>query len=311
MCDVTVVVLTYNPVFEKLLYTLYSIINQKGVSFDIVIADDGSRIFEKERLISWFSSHGFDRYSLILNPHNEGTMKNAFSAWNAAKGRYIKQLSPGDCLYEENSLAKCLSHIESSGSTLVFGAPAGYSITDEGIVLSDSQCPRDLGPYYGGDGELIKQNYIQKFDYVNGMAFMCRRDVLLTYGEKLLNRVKYAEDCTYVLMVADGVKISFMNDYVIWYEIGTGISAGNNKIWVKRLAKDNRECFKIIADDHPQYSYIGKYCFNSDRNILIRLFSRFARRVYERKLQNNAGIVHFSMKSDVAFLKEIISKAIL
>ena len=198
-------------------------------------------------------------------------------------------------------MAKCLRHIESNKSTLAFGAPAGYSIIGEDVVLSDSLSPRDLGPYYSCDVEKIKQNYIQKFDYVNGMAFMCRRDVLLAYGERLLNKVKYADD----------VRITFMDDFFIWYETGTGISSGKNSIWIKRLAKDNRECFKIIASDHPQYNYIGKYCFNSDRNIIIRIISKFARWFHERKIMNSAEEVQFTRKSNVTYINEIINKAVL
>ena len=38
---VSVLVITYNPKKEKLMQTLNSILLQKGIKFEIVIADDG------------------------------------------------------------------------------------------------------------------------------------------------------------------------------------------------------------------------------------------------------------------------------
>ena len=52
--DVSVVVLTYNSDMEKLFGTLRSAICQKQIRFDIVISDDGSDNFDKERLSDFF-----------------------------------------------------------------------------------------------------------------------------------------------------------------------------------------------------------------------------------------------------------------
>lgn len=40
--EVSVVVASYNPQIEKLLFTIKSIVNQKNVDIQIVITDDGS-----------------------------------------------------------------------------------------------------------------------------------------------------------------------------------------------------------------------------------------------------------------------------
>ena len=41
-CKVTVAVISYNPVWEKLRNTLKSVVWQKKVDFEIIVADDGS-----------------------------------------------------------------------------------------------------------------------------------------------------------------------------------------------------------------------------------------------------------------------------
>ena len=46
--DITVILCTYNPTIEELVITLDSIVNQRDVSFEIVISDDGSKDNHKE-----------------------------------------------------------------------------------------------------------------------------------------------------------------------------------------------------------------------------------------------------------------------
>ena len=48
MIDVSVIVVMYNPVLDKLYKTLDSIICQKGVSFEIILCDDGSGMWMKK-----------------------------------------------------------------------------------------------------------------------------------------------------------------------------------------------------------------------------------------------------------------------
>lgn len=149
-----------------------------------------------------------------------------------------------------------------------------YLIEQGKIKIYDKQNPKNLAPYYNQNNPEIKFNYVQMFDYVNGMAYICERNLLLKYGTELENKVKYAEDCTYILMVSDDIKITFIDEYLIWYEYGTGVSTGKSDIWKKRIAKDNRECYRLIASRHPEYNYIARYYFNADRSILIRSISK-------------------------------------
>ena len=44
MFDITILVAIYNADINKLIHTLYSIIIQKEVGFEIIVCDDGSRI---------------------------------------------------------------------------------------------------------------------------------------------------------------------------------------------------------------------------------------------------------------------------
>ena len=72
--NITVVVLTYNPVWEKLRATLKSIVEQQDVHLQVVITDDGSKNNYFDKVESYFKEIGFDDFKLISNKNNEGTV---------------------------------------------------------------------------------------------------------------------------------------------------------------------------------------------------------------------------------------------
>lgn len=280
MKEVSVVVVTYNPSYSKLFYTLQSIIWQENVDFEIIITDDGSKSFDKERVQNWFLSKGFKDYKLVLNSVNQGTMKNSISGWSLAEGKYIKQLSPGDMLYDKYTLAKAFRYIEEHELGLAFGLVSAYQMEANRIELVNINNPKDLKPYYANNKEWIKYNYLIKRDYVNGMAYIARSDLLLKYGKLLEEKVKYAEDCTYILMIANDVSVGFIQDYIIWYEYGSGISTSRNQIWSQRIGSDNIACFEIIGQLKPEYKFVSKLITTPSDKKIMRLLKRVAHKVY-------------------------------
>ena len=73
--DVSVLVLTYNAIYEKLLDTVKSILMQNGVDLEIIIADDGSSHKEFDKLSEFFKSYGFTEYVIIENEKNKERSK--------------------------------------------------------------------------------------------------------------------------------------------------------------------------------------------------------------------------------------------
>ena len=54
MFDITILVAIYNADINKLIHTLYSIIIQKEVGFEIIVCDDGSRIDLTDQIEEFF-----------------------------------------------------------------------------------------------------------------------------------------------------------------------------------------------------------------------------------------------------------------
>ena len=269
--DVSVVVVTYNPKQKALLSTLKSIICQKNIEFEIIIADDGSKDFDSNGIELFFERNRFSKYHIVHNEVNQGTMINALSGWSAANGKYIKQLSPGDFLYDDHTLRRMYDFIEKTGATLAFGAEASYKYENNIIEFIDYNNPKDIRPYLENNEKAIRYNYVAKRQFGNGMAFIVDRDKLLRYAALLQNKVKYGEDFTYLLMVGCDEKISYMNCFVIWYEYGIGISTNKENKWFIRLDQDKKVCYEIISKNNNKWRNLKwKYYDYENENIIKR-----------------------------------------
>ena len=111
--------------------------------------------------------------------------------------------------------------------------------------------PMNLEPYIKQDYESVKNAYLICQDYIVGVAFFAERNLALKYTQELAGKVKYAEDCAYVSMIADDIHIEFFDDNFVWYEYGEGISTNGSTVWGQRITADNQACFCVIAEKHP------------------------------------------------------------
>ena len=131
--DLTVIVVTYNSSWEKLRRTLNSILYQKKVKIELIIADDGSKN-------NWFretTEYIGNSIKVLLLPseQNMGTVKNIYRAALKASAPYIKTISPGDYFYSEYTVYKWLKYIVFNNSKVSFGRAVYYSSQDGKINI--------------------------------------------------------------------------------------------------------------------------------------------------------------------------------
>ena len=164
--DVSIICCTYNSDINKLAITLNSLLNQDGCSFEVIIADDGSVDNHKDFICNYFKRFNFQDYKLCLNKDNKGTVKNIFKAIKLADGKYIKPISPGDCLYCETTLKNLIAFANQNAADIVFadavgrggifsfgagGGAGGRAAGGRGILEEGRFClERGDGPVYGG-----------------------------------------------------------------------------------------------------------------------------------------------------------------
>lgn len=255
--QVTVLVVSYNAKWDAMERTLISILRQKKINFEIIVADDGSQDNLFSLIDKLMEREGFQDYKLIASRENEGTVKNEYKGVLAAKGEYIKDISPGDLLYDEMVLFDFYQFATIKNYDILFGE-AVYYYENEGKVsfLQNIYQPQNMGVYYPEHlTAKVKFNYLILNDWILGSNFFIKTVIFRKYLSWLYGKVKYLEDYSFVLAVADNQQIHYLKRSMVWYEFGTGISTNKNIYWGKILHKDEQEGRKILLLIIKKQSY--------------------------------------------------------
>ena len=160
--DVSVICLVYNADVNKLLTTLKSIIYQENCNFEIIVADDGSKNNYKELIEKYFRKNNFVNYKLVLNTKNCGIVKNLISGLDVASGKYVKQISPGDYLFNQYTLSKVFDFAEKNSANLLFGDAVFYTYDNNELNILPRKAPW-FSEIYTND-----MNY--DYNKINGIA---------------------------------------------------------------------------------------------------------------------------------------------
>lgn len=259
MFDVSVIVCTYNPDYEKLFKTVKSILYQKYINFEIIIADDGSQDNYFNKIENLFDEINYLDYQLIGDGNNRGTVKNIYNAIKKANGKYIKLISPGDYLYKEDILSRWIKFMNEQKAKISFGNAVYYSdINGKYEIIQRPNAPRFLMIYHNHYiyKKMIKYHYILCQDLILGASTLMDKHIGIKYLREIIGKVRYAEDNIYSLMVVDGIKIFHYPDVVIWYEYGTGISTNKEESWKKIIRSEYRTTIGIVykrIKNNPSY----------------------------------------------------------
>lgn len=243
---VSVIVACYNPDMMKLKKTLCSIFNQQGVDFNIIISDDGSKIEYRKELEDWLKLFNFDKNKIKLNflKENVGTIKNLLSALKICSNKYVKVISPGDYLYDKNSLKIYLKKAEKNNADIVFSRAQYYSpelkflnITSPINKVAFKNC-------------LIKTSLLYFHDFILGASIFVKRDLLETILNEVSPFMRLVEDVPLTILSSIyGKKIYGVNKKLIWYEYGLGISTSSvSQICENEISKFFEYMYEI--DNH-------------------------------------------------------------
>ena len=246
--DFSVIVLCYNPDMGKLKRTLTSILMQQDISFEIVVADDGSKLNYVSQLQEWFANNDFADYKLVMNEQNRGTVQNLLSALEAASGKYCKNISPGDYLYDDKVLRYYYDCMEQEGLSVCFGRAAYYSYEADKLVIYNRHNPVDLKVYRRKQYSKILRNYFWFRDYALGACLAFELKAAKVYTQQISACVKYAEDTAVIAMLSAGERIGMLDKFAVWYEYGTGISSMANSKWNTIIFEENKGVFRMLAE---------------------------------------------------------------
>lgn len=234
--SVTVFITTYNPVWKKLESTLMSVITQKNIDFEVIIADDCSISDYTVEIENYFQTYNFNNYKLIKHEINVGTVRNCYDAFIEAKGEYLFGVSPGDMLYNETTLYELYKFAKINNADTCFGHAVYYNNNNKLNILSKKyNDPKQPCLFEDKDALL----YLLFGNSILGAVFFRKKVSAIKYIGEIIGISKYVEDNTSAAFaLADGVHYLYYNKYVVWYEYGTGVSTSKNKRWEEVLRAD-------------------------------------------------------------------------
>ena len=290
MISISVVVLTFNPVFEKIIKTLDSILCQKSVNLQIVISDDGSRNNYFTEIKKYMEEKSFSDYIFLESKENMGTVKNLKRAVEVCKYEYVKDISPGDYLASDSILSEWTKKLINSKSDWSFGEAIYYS-EENGERLSVKAHPQMIDCYEKKNREKCIWNYVVLDDIALGAVMICKKDLLLKYLSLVENRVVYAEDNIFRIMMFDGNVPEYVPDVVVMYEYGSGVSTSGSAEWERKLRNDWNEANQIIfgrAKEDWQTKIVNEIRQKNSSYRVVRLMQyflqkgKFAMRIKQR-----------------------------
>ena len=242
---VSVIVITYNPVWHKLKSTLKSILIQEKVLFEIIVADDGSKDNCFEKIKNYFDEYNFKNYLLLKSSNNQGTCKNSFIAINKSKYSYIKLISPGDFFYDKYTLFNWYQYMINKDAQICFTKAAYYNQNHGNInILRVMQNPTNVNVYKNGNLNEQKQSFLLLPDAVLGAALLVKKNIITKYMDMIVDKVKYCEDYFIKLFLLNNNSLTYYDKVGIWYEYGEGIST--NIKWRNLVTLDKKACAKIM-----------------------------------------------------------------
>lgn len=144
-------------------------------------------------------------------------------------------------------------------------------------------------------------------DYAVGASFIVNTAILLEYLLRIENRIKYAEDYSYVMMVAEGRNIEFVDRPIVFYEFGIGVSTNGQSVWQQRIRHDNQVGLQLIW---PYLTIAEKNERKSNRNVFEKVLRYILtpRLILDRfgLLDNEVNKKTFLEKKDYLRLQSIL-----
>lgn len=217
----TVIVCVYNSSNEDLKLTLDSILAQDDCDFEVIIADDCSKCDYSDLILNY----SYDkRIRYIKNEKNLGTVKNILNALYLSNGEFIKPIGSGDMFYSKNTLCCMYDFMKKRNSKVAFGRIQGYYKDGSTYYLTDMYSPYLIKPYIKENRKNINRNLFLYGDHISGACLFYERNYFIKYLCEIKNKIRYIEDYIPRISVLDGIYCDYIDNFVVYYQMGTGIS---------------------------------------------------------------------------------------
>lgn len=183
---VSVIVFVYNASWERIRATLNSVILQKDIDFEVIVADDCSQNNYFDKIKDFFTRYSFTDYRLIAHKKNLGIVLNFLDAAKKAKSNYVRGLGQGDMFFDEYALRDSYNHISQKKAVLTASKIVAFHVGSNPIKLKKlTRCPQNIAAY--DDPKLVQENVLMLRDRPSGASIMYERETLIGYLTEMSN----------------------------------------------------------------------------------------------------------------------------
>jgi glycosyltransferase involved in cell wall biosynthesis len=250
----SVLLCTYRSAWENIVFTLDSLLSQTMGDYEIIVCDDGSEDTHEELYRAYFAVHGFTSYCFSFRRENGGTIKNIMAGLAVAKGKYVKPIGAGDALSTCEVLEKVFETMEREHGRMAYGVMRVFVNTQgERTFRDDIRVPLMGGMY--ADPENIRQtkrNIVVYGDNISGAQLFYQTAFFRELMERTSPAAIYMEDLCQYLAVLDGERILYLNEPVVDYEGGTGISTADNSGFRALIRRDRETFLNYLRREYPE-----------------------------------------------------------
>ena len=182
MPQLTIVILQYRPDAGALRRTLAALAMQDTRDFAVVLGDDGSPqdYFAESR--AYLAAHGITDVQTVKLMPNGGTVKNMQNALRAVTTRWVLTLSPGDFLYDSETLRWWLGRLQADAPRVAFGRQAYFAPGSDPHPVP-GETPFDRTPYDPAhyDARTVRRNLLLYDDGISGAGLVYERELLVQW----------------------------------------------------------------------------------------------------------------------------------
>ena len=221
---VSVLVLTYNNQ-ESIFRTLDSIFVQEYPSVELVISDDGSKVFDRPAVELYIEEHKRENIrgiTISLLPENHGTVHNMNNALRVAGGEYIFTLSPDDLMTDGSVLDTYVAYMEKHPVPVAFGKLRG--VTPEGEYRYELlSCDQDFDKLRSWDAKTTLHHLFRR-NFLPAPTMFLRRSTYETYGYHD-ESIRLIEDYPYwIHLCLQGETFGYIDKIMVDYGL-SGVSS--------------------------------------------------------------------------------------
>lgn len=295
--EISAIVTYYNQPFDDLLFTLSSCVLQKGVDFDIVVADDCSNRDYHEDIERFFAFTGFSNYEIVRQPQNVKTVGNILSALGVSKGKYIKTIGSEDAFFSERTLRDVVDYCIDNDCQLGFGKCCAFQKRDGDYTCGEFEAPRNKQSYLEPKPprRILEQQLINA-DWIPGGAQFFEKGLF----EQLLAvlqhdyGIKYCEDFAATIALCDpDSRIGFLDEFLIYYAVGSGISTSSAQTRPYAIYADHQSLYGKIGKRNPYGMAFrrARTLFALRKFVALRtpVYHKLRKREFESRSRNDDG----------------------